>query len=171
MSEILIERMRKVVARWGDGVLKEAAALERKIAEAAADALADAMLEADTMGEALAHSGLTEAEEELRAVHTMEGAVNSGGFSQFFEDCGREEVEHARRGCERIGAPHFTEIVVAALAAVPEGEEDDLSEEVTEALNEVDERFYDGYRDIEELLKMRLAYAADHPDEFRLLRG
>lgn len=171
MSDELMARMRRVVANWDDDVLSEALRLERRLADAAADALADAMIDADTMGEALAHSGLTEAEEELRAVHTMEAEVNNGGFLQFFDNCGREEVEYARRGCARIGADHFARIVEAALALVPEGEEDDPPDASVAALNDVDERFYDGYREIEELLKLRLAYAADHPDEFRALRG
>ena len=100
----------------------------------------------------------------------METEVTNGGFQQFLDNCGREECDLAASGCSRIEAAKFEPIVRAALALVPVVPEDDWPAPVEDALNQIDERFYDAYEEVEGLLLLRLRYAADHPDEFRALR-
>ncbi len=170
MRDDRIARLRFVVAHWGDAVFDEARELEGSLAAAAADALVDALLDIESMTEALAESSLSEAEEELRAIHTMEGEVMNGGFVQFFDNCGLSEVELAAQGCARIGAAHFEPIVRKALELVDDVPDEDWPPSLVKALDDVDNDFYDAYLEVEELLKLRLAYAADHPEEFRALR-
>jgi hypothetical protein len=171
MSNKRVERIRHVVANWGDPVFDEARRLEGKLAAAAADAMVDAMIDLDDMPEVLAHAELSDAEEELRAVHTLEKEVMEGGYQQYLDSCGLLECELAAQGFARIGAPVFEKITRAALALVPDvPEEDDWPEPLETALGELDERFYDGYTEVEGLLLLRLKYAAEHPDEFRALR-
>lgn len=170
MANRHVERMRWVVEHWGDPVFDEARRLEGLIADAAADALADAMIDAESFQDALAGSSLSDAEEELRAVHTMEREVMTGGFQQFLDDCGREEAVLAAAGCERIGAKRFVPILRDVLDLVAEVPEDDWPDELEEELNALDERFYDSYDEVEGLLRLRLAYASAHPAEFRALK-
>lgn len=171
MQTGLLDSIREVLDGWDDGRREDALRLEGKLAEAAADALVDAMLELGEEGsDALAASSLSPAEEELRAVHTMEKEIWDGGFEQFFDSCGHEEVELAAKGCTRIGAPHFTAVVEKALAIVPIVPDDEWPEDLEERLAALDEEFFDAYKHVEELLRRRLRYAAEHPDEFRALR-
>jgi len=165
-----VEKIRRVVGNWDERMLAEGRRIEGVIADAAADALADAMLDHDDFTEALADGSLTSAEDELRAVHTMDAEVNDGGFLEFFDNCGREEVVLAAQGCARIGAPHFETLVKAALLLVPVVPEEEWPEELEAKLNLLDETFFDTYRELEELLKLRLAYMADHPEKFRGMR-
>ena len=167
-----LARIRRVVSDWTFERIDEARRLEGGVADAAADALVDALLaHGEEMSEALADAELTPAEDEFRAVHTMESEVSSGGFEQFFDNCGREEVVLAGEGCRRIGAEHFAEIVDEALALVEDVPDDEWPDDLEEALTALDERFFDAYRDVEELLLLRLRYMAAHPDEFRGTRG
>jgi len=170
MSNTRVTRILHVISHWGDSVFDEARRLEGMLAEAAADAMVDAMIDLDQMPEVLAHAELSAAEEELRAVYTMETEVQTGGFQQFIDNCGLLECELAAQGCARIGAPEFEKIARAALALVPQVPDDDWPEALETALNDVDERFYDSYTEVEGLLLLRLKYAAAHPDEFRALR-
>jgi hypothetical protein len=95
----------------------------------------------------------------------------SGGFEQFFDACGHDEVELAAAGCARIGADHFVAIVKKALDAVPVVPDDEWPEDLEARLSALDEEFFDAYKHVEELLRRRLRYAADHPEEFRALRS
>ena len=172
MQTGLMDRIREVLDGWDDGRRDDALRLEGKLAEAAADALVDAMLELGEEGsDALALASLSPAEEELRAVHTMEKEIWDGGFEQFFDSCGHEEVELARKGCARIGAPQFVTVIEKALAAVPTVPDDEWPEDIEERLAALDEEFFDAYQHVEELLRRRLRYAVEHPDEFRALRA
>jgi len=165
-----VTKIRRVVDNWNEAVLQEAMRIEGVIADAAADALADAMIDHEDFSEALADGSLTNAEDELRAVHTMEAEVNDGGFLDFFDNCGREEVVLAAQGCARIGAPHFETLVKAALLVVPIVPEDEWPEDLVEKLNLFDETFFDTYKEFEGLLRLRLLYMADHPEKFRGMR-
>ena len=165
-----VTKIRRVVDNWNESVLQEAMRIEGVIADAAADALADAMIDHEDFSDALADGSLTNAEEQLRAVHTMEAEVNDGGFVDFLDNCGREEVVLAAQGCARIGAPHFETVVKAALLLVPVVPEDEWPEDLVEKLNLLDETFFDTYKEFEGLLRLRLLYMADHPDKFRGMR-
>ncbi len=165
-----VTKIRRVVDSWSEDVLQDAMRIEGVIADAAADALADAMIEHEDFSEALADGSLTNAEDELRAVHTMESEVNGGGFLEFFDNCGREEVKLAAAGCARIGAPHFETLVKASLLLVPIVPEEEWPEELEEKLNALDETFFDTYKEFEELLRLRLLYMAEYPEKFRGMR-
>jgi len=169
-QEERVAKIRRVVDNWNETALADARRIEGHIADAAADALADAMLDHQDFSEALADGSLTNAEDELRAVHTMDSEVNDGGFLEFFDNCGREEVVLAAQGCARIGAPHFETLVKAALLIVPIVPEEEWPEELTAKLEMLDETFFDTYRELEELLRLRLVYMADHPEKFRGMR-
>jgi hypothetical protein len=172
MSDDLLARIREVLDGWDDGRREDALRLEGKLAEAAADALVDAMLMLGEEGtDALAASELSAAEEELRAVATMEKEVWDGGFEQFFDSCGHDEVELSAKGCARIGAPHFVAVIQKALDAVPVVPDDEWPDDLEERLQAIDDEFFDAYQHVEELLRRRLRYAVEHPDEFRALRG
>jgi len=172
MQTGLMDRIREVLDGWEDGRREDALRLEGKLADAAADALVDAMLELGEEGsDALALASLSPAEEELRAVHAMEKEMWDGGFEQFFDSCGHEEVELAALGCARIGAPKFEAIVRRALEAVPVVPDDEWPDDVEGLLAALDEEFFDAYEHVEELLRRRLRYAVEHPDEFRALRS
>ena len=71
----------------------------------------------------------------------------------------------------RIGAPKFEVIVRKALDAVPVVPDDEWPAELADHLAALDEEFFDAYEHVEELLRRRLRYAVEHPDEFRALRG
>ncbi len=172
MQTALVDRIRSVLDDWEDGRREEALRLEARLADAAADALVDAMLELGEEGsDALALSSLSPAEEELRAVFTMESEMWGGGFEQFFDACGHEEVELAAAGCARIRAPHFEVIVRRALELVPVVPDDDWPGDLESQLAALDEEFFDAYVHVEELLRRRLRYAVEHPGEFRALRA
>ena len=172
MQTALMDRIRDVLDGWADGRRDEALRLEGKLAEAAADALVDAMLELGEEGsDALALASLSPAEEELRAVNAMEAEMWSGGFAEFFDACGHDEVELAAAGCARIGADHFVAIVQRALDAVPVVPDDEWPEDLEKTLAALDEEFFDAYQHVEELLRRRLRYALEHPAEFRALRS
>jgi hypothetical protein len=108
------------------------------------------------------------------SIWALEGEVNNGGFSQYFQNYSNEtagfvvdalrliEAHQAAEICNRalmiafpMGLPMSPEAIGTAAANFPP--------DVEEALNSLDQDFYLYPDDLTELL---YAYVAAHPDEF-----
>jgi len=106
------------------------------------------------------------------AVEEMEGYVNGDGFNGFFTNS-PEHVPVIVHALQTIGCPKFAEIVAGAIQALgpidiqDAGaiEEATLDDDISEALNEWDEKFYTYPEDISEAL---ITFVEKHASSFSL---
>jgi Domain of unknown function (DUF4375) len=110
----------------------------------------------------------------IYSLNVVDREVNNGGFHQLFSNSSGALTCAAQSGAELIGATAQADILreAAALfpdAAVPEDRDqrnralDDLPSEADAKLSSLDDRWYDGDRDLEKLM---VHYIEEHPEEF-----
>jgi len=108
------------------------------------------------------------------AIWEVESEINNGGFSQYSLNDSAESASFVASALITIGAPKTAEICRRAiLTAFPDGlpktVEDiravaaDLSEDILEKLEPLDQEFFSYPHDLTNLL---FAYVAAHPEEF-----
>ncbi|KKO52137.1 DMP19 family protein [Paenibacillus sp. DMB20] len=98
-------------------------------------------------------NGISETEQEIAALWTLEADMYNGGFLQFFCNWGYDAYLHAIRALDRIGATAALGIVTASYAVLGRFENDprlqqlwDIPKHLTEAedlrLDELDKQFW-----------------------------
>jgi len=108
------------------------------------------------------------------AIWALESEVNNGGFSQYFLNDSCETASFVSEALETIGAPKTADICRRAIASafpagLPKNPEDissaaaDFSDEVMEALEPLDNEFFEYPHNLTNLL---FAYVSKHPEEF-----
>ena len=108
------------------------------------------------------------------SIWALESEVNNGGFSQYFFNDSCATAPFVSEALEIIGAPKTSKIcrraiAIAFPAGLPENPEDissaaaDFSDEVTDALEPLDNEFFEYPHNLTELL---FAYVSRHPEEF-----
>jgi hypothetical protein len=108
------------------------------------------------------------------SIWALESEVNNGGFSQYFLNNSCETASFVSEALETIGAPKTADICRRAISAafpagLPKRPEDissaaaDFSDEVTEALEPLDNEFFEYPHNLTNLL---FAYVSKHTEEF-----
>jgi hypothetical protein len=102
------------------------------------------------------------------------GQVYNGGFDQYFFNGGTEDVFATARALECIGATKAGSLVQQAIAAakLPEPPSadynyyDKATESVRKELDALDQQFYRGCLDAQEIYPCLVQYLREHTDEF-----
>jgi hypothetical protein len=108
------------------------------------------------------------------AVWAVESEVNNGGFSQYFLNDSAESASFVVEALETIGAPKTDDVCKRAIATafpagLPQAAEAiqsaaaDLSDEILERLEPLDQEFFTYPHNLTDLL---FAYVSEHPEEF-----
>ncbi len=120
-------------------------------------------------------SGLSECERTFLCVWQLEAEVNNGGFDQFFFNSAGNHAVETVAALEAIGAPKTAALVLEANSILcadgaPKERGDrqrmltSLSQESTDRLEQLDQKFYQYVESLESLLRV---YVERHRAEFR----
>ena len=96
----------------------------------------------------------------MLAVEALEREVNSGGYLQFFEGESRRHAPIVVEALRRIGCGAAAELTREAIDAA--GTAESLSDDVEDALERCDERYYE---EVGDLAGPLLAFVREHRDQ------